>query len=87
VSTYLEYRYIQAGQTELLQGGIAYKLGRRYLIGCTPQYDLLANKMRAISGTVTRTFNDFDLQFEAGYDVIRDSPSVSLRFGLPAGGG
>ena len=87
VSTYLEYRYIQAGQTELLQAGIAYKLGRRYLIGCTPQYDLLANEMRAISGTVTRTFNDFDLQFEAGYDVIRDSPSVSLRFGLPAGGG
>ena len=87
VSTYLEYRYIQAGRTELVQAGIAYKLGRRYLIGCTPQYDLLANEMRAITGTVTRTFNDFDLQFEAGYDVIRDSPSVSLRFGLPASGG
>jgi len=86
VSTYLEYRYIQAGQTELLQAGVAYKLGRRYLIGCTPQYDLIANDIRAISGTVTRTFNDFDLEFEAGYDVIRDSPSVSLRFALPVGG-
>ncbi len=48
------------------------------MVGVTPQYDLRANDMRAINAVLTRTFTDFDLQFEAGYDVIRDSPTFSL---------
>lgn len=83
MSTYLEYRYIKPGQTELIQGGVAYEIGRRYVVGITPQYDLVANEIRAINGVLTRTFTDFDLQLEGGYDVIRDSPSFSLRFALP----
>jgi hypothetical protein len=53
------------------------------VIGITPQYDLVANEIRAISGAVTRTFTDFDLQLEGGYDVIRNSPTFSLKFALP----
>lgn len=83
MSTYLEYRYIRPGETELVQGGVAYEVGRRYVVGVTPQYDLVENEIRAINGVITRTFTDFDLQFEGGYDVIRDSPSFSLRFALP----
>ena len=30
----------------------------------------------------SHTHADIDLQFEGGYDVIRDSPSFSLRFAL-----
>ena len=86
MSTYLEYRYIKPGQTELLEGGLAYEVGRRYVLGVTPQYDLRANDIRAVNAILTRTFTDFDLQFEGGYDVIRDSPTFSLRFALPSQG-
>jgi hypothetical protein len=86
MSTYLEYRYIKPGQTELLQGGVAYEVGRRYILGVTPQYDLRANDLRAINAVLTRTFTDFDLQFEGGFDVIRDSPTFSLRLALPSQG-
>ena len=85
MSTYLEYRYIQPGQTELIQGGVAYELGKRYIIGITPQYDLRANELRSISGALTRTFSDFDLAVQGGYDVIRDTPTFSVRLSLPPG--
>lgn len=85
MSTYLEYRYIKPGETELIQGGIAYEVGRRYVVGVTPQYDLRASELRAISATLTRTFTDFDLQVEGGYDVIRNSPTFSMRFAIPPG--
>lgn len=87
MSTYLEYRMLSAGNTELLQGGIAYQVGRRYVVGVTPQYDLHKNEIRAINSTLTRSFTDFELALVAGYDVIRDSPSVSVRFALPPGSG
>lgn len=85
MSTYLEYRYINPGDTELLQGGVAYEVGRRYIVGVTPQYDLQRTELRAINASLTRTFTDFDLQLQGGYDVIRDSPSFSLRVSLPPG--
>jgi hypothetical protein len=78
---------LSAGNTELLQGGIAYQVGRRYVVGVTPQYDLHKNEIRAINSTLTRSFTDFELALVAGYDVIRDSPSVSVRFALPPGSG
>ncbi|MED5506351.1 MAG: hypothetical protein VX684_00760, partial [Planctomycetota bacterium] len=84
MSTYLEYRYIQPGETELIQGGVAYELGKRYQIGITPQYDLKANDLRSINGVLTRTFSDFELTLQGGFDVIRDSPTFSVRFALPA---
>ena len=83
MSTYLEYRYIQPGETELVQGGVAYQLGKRYQIGITPQYDLKANDLRSINGVLTRTFSDFELTLQGGFDVIRDSPTFSVRFALP----
>ena len=85
MTTYLEYRYIQPGETELIQGGVAYELGKRYVIGVTPQYDLRANELRSISGVLTRTFSDFDLSVQGGFDVIRDTPTFSVRFSLPPG--
>ena len=85
MTTYLEYRYIQPGETELIQGGVAYELGKRYTIGITPQYDLKANDLRSISGVLTRTFSDFDLSVQGGFDVIRDEPTFSVRFSLPPG--
>lgn len=85
MSTYLEYRYLKVGISELLQGGVAYQFGRRYVVGVTPQYDIANSELRAITARLTRTFNDFDLSFQGGYDVVRDSPSISVRFALPPG--
>jgi hypothetical protein len=85
MSTYLEYRYLKVGLSELLQGGVAYQFGRRYVVGVTPQYDIANSEMRAINATLTRTFTDFDLSVQGGYDVVRDSPSFSIRFALPPG--
>ena len=55
------------------------------MIGVTPQYDLRANELRSISGVLTRTFSDFDLSVQGGFDVIRDTPTFSVRFSLPPG--
>ena len=85
VSTYLEYRYIAPTSSELLQAGVLYRAGKRYLIAVSPQYDLEAGEMRAVAGSLTRTFPDFDLSASAGYDLIEDDTFVGLSLSIPAG--
>jgi hypothetical protein len=85
VSTYLEYRYIAPTSSELLQAGALYRVGKRYLIAVSPQYDLEAGEMRAVAGSLTRTFPDFDLSASAGYDLIEDDTFVGLSLSIPAG--
>ncbi len=84
VSTYIEYRYIAPTESELLQAGFLYRAGKRYLIACSPQYDLRVGDMRAISGVITRNFPDFDLSANAGYDLIEDNTFVGLSLSIPA---
>lgn len=84
VSTYVEYRYIAPTESELLQAGFLYRAGKRYLIAASPQYDLRANEMRAVSGVITRNFPDFDLSANAGYDLIEDNTFVGLSLAIPA---
>jgi hypothetical protein len=85
VSTYLEYRYLAPTSSELLQAGFLYRAGKRYLIAFSPQYDLQAGEMRAVAGSITRTFPDFDLNMNAGYDLIEDDTFVGLSLSIPAG--
>jgi hypothetical protein len=87
LSTYLEYRYLAPTATELLQAGVIYRLGQRYVLACSPQYDLLADDFRAISGSLTRTFPDYDLSLTAGYDRIEDDAFFGLSLSIPAGSG
>jgi len=84
-STYLEYRYLAPTASELLQAGLLYRAGKRYLIALSPQYDLNAGDFRAVSGSLVRTFPDFDLSASAGYDLIEDRTTVGLSLSIPAG--
>lgn len=85
VSTYLEYRYLAPTTTELLQAGVLYRVGKRYLLAFSPQYDLEAGEFRAVSGSLTRGFPDFDMNANAGYDLIEDDTFVGLSLSIPAG--
>lgn len=84
-STYIEYRYVAPTSTELLQVGVLYEVGKRYLLSLSPQYDLEAGEFRAVSGSVTRTFPDFDLNADAGYDLVQDQTFVGVSLSIPAG--
>jgi len=84
-STYIEYRYVAPTSTELLQVGLLYEIGKRYMLAVSPQYDLSAGDFRALSGSITRTFPDFDLNADAGYDLVQDQTFVGLSLSIPAG--
>ena len=86
-STFVEYRYIAPTETELLQAGFLYRAGRRYLVAFSPQYDVSAGEMRAVSGAITRTFPDFDLSGRVGYDLIEDRTFFGLSLSMPPGSG
>ncbi len=87
VSTYIEYRYLAPTESELLQAGFLYRAGKRYLIAASPQYDLLAGELRAVAGSVTRTFPDFDFNASVGYDLIEDNTTIGFSLSIPAGSG
>ena len=87
VSTYAEYRYLAPTDSELLQTGVLYSVGPRYLLSASPQYDLDAGEFRAVSGGLNRTFPDFDLNINGGYDLIEDRAYFSLSMSIPAGAG
>jgi hypothetical protein len=86
ISTYIEYRYIAPTLSELLQFGILYQIGKKYLLTFSPQYDLRAGELREIQGGITRTFPDFNLSLVAGYDLIEDQTTASLTLRIPGDG-
>jgi hypothetical protein len=85
VSSYLEYRYLAPTQSELLQAGVLYRVGKRYTLAVSPQYDLEAGEFRAASGSLTRVFPDFDVHANAGYDLIEDDTFVGFSLSIPSG--
>ena len=85
VSTYIEYRYVAPTSTELLQAGALYRISKRYLLAMSPQYDLEAGEFRAVGGSLTRGFPDFDLNANARYDLVEDQTVVGLSLSIPAG--
>ena len=84
-STYLEYRFVAPTESELLQAGVLYRIGRRYLVAVSPQYDIRENEMRAVAGSVARTYPDFDFAFNTRYDLIEDETSLGISLSIPAG--
>ena len=85
VSSYLEYRYLAPTESELLQAGVLYRVGKRYTLAISPQYDLEAGEFRAASGSLTRVFPDFDVNANAGYDLIEDRTFVGFSLSIPSG--
>lgn len=89
VTVYAEYRYVNTfdptGQypaDELLQFGANYQISKAYTLAVTPQYDLVANNMRAISGTLTRNFPDFLLSVGASYNQIVDQATFFVNISV-----
>jgi hypothetical protein len=84
-STFVEYRYLAPTLSELLQAGVLYRAGKLYLIAVSPQYDIREGEFRAVTGSLTRTFPDFDLSATSGYDLIEDRTFVGISLSIPAG--
>ncbi len=89
VTTFLEYRYVNTFDPtgtypadEFLQAGFTYQVSKTYLITVAPQWDLIASDFRAISGSLTREFPDFDLRFSGSYDSIVDEAFFGLSIRL-----
>lgn len=73
--TFVEFRYIDISDNELLSVGWDYKLSKKYKVRLRPQWDFREDKFRAITFSVTRSFPDFDFTFRIRHDDIRDDTS------------
>lgn len=81
LASYVEYRYIMA-QSELLDFGWRYQITPKYNVNFSPQWDFQADRFRAVSLRITRSFPDFDLIFIVRYDDIRDDTLFGASLGL-----
>ena len=81
-STFVEYRYIDASDNELLEVRWAYQLTRKYGIELSPQWDFQEDEFRSVRTTVVRSFPDFDLLFALDVDKIRDETTFAIALRL-----
>ncbi|MEE2906442.1 MAG: hypothetical protein VX527_01275 [Planctomycetota bacterium] len=80
-STFVEYRFVEAGESKILSLGANYEISDTYVIAVLPQYDFNEDKFQSIRADVTRAFPDFDLSIFVDYDSIRGE----TRFGASLG--
>ena len=80
-STFVEYRYVEAGESKILSLGANYQISDTYVIAVLPQYDFSADKFQSVRADITRAFPDFDLSIFVDYDQIRGE----TRFGASLG--
>ena len=80
--TYLEYRRLDASETELLELGWQYRLSPTYSVLLRPTWDLQTDDFRAVNLTVTRRFPDVDLRVSVNYDEFRDETSFGTSLGF-----
>lgn len=82
LSTIVEYRYIKAGDSQLLEIGWDYQMTRKYKVSLRPQWDFAANDLRAISLILTRAFPDFNFTFLIRQDRIANEVTVGASVDL-----
>lgn len=82
LTTYVEYRHIDADNSELLGVGWIYQLTPKYKLVVNPQYDFREGDFRSFNFKLTRSFPDFDFTFQVRYDQIRDDTAVGASLGL-----
>jgi hypothetical protein len=71
-STHVEYRFIEASDTQLLGVSWNYRLTPKYGVRLSPSWDFRADELRAVRMRLIRTFPDFALEFMVDYDQIAD---------------
>ncbi len=82
LATYVEYRYLEASDNELLEIGWSYRLTPKYRVFLSPQWDFKANEFRAVSLTIIRRFPDFDVSFNVIHDEIADETTFGASLQL-----
>ncbi len=82
LSTYIEYRYIDISENELLAIGWDYRLTPKYRVTLRPQWDLREDEFRAVRLGVTRSFPDFDFTIQIRHDEIRDDTTLAASMDL-----
>ncbi|MCI0366428.1 MAG: LPS assembly protein LptD [Phycisphaerales bacterium] len=82
LSTYVEYRFIRPGKSELLAVGWNYQLTPKYRIAIVPQYDFRAEDFRSLDARLTRGFPDFNFTLRVKYDRIGDETTIGAMLEL-----
>ncbi len=82
LSTFVEYRYIDISENELLAIGWDYQLTPKYRVILRPQWDLREDEFRAVRFGVTRSFPDFDFTIQIRHDEIRDDTTLAASMDL-----
>ncbi|MHC4415868.1 MAG: LPS assembly protein LptD [Planctomycetota bacterium] len=82
LATFVEYRYLDASENELLEIGWSYLLTPKYRVSLRPQWDFQANEFRSVSLRVVRRFPEFDLTIQVRHDEIKDDTSLGASIGL-----
>lgn len=82
LTTYIEYRFIDASSSELLAIGWTYQLTPKYQVAIAPQWDFRADDLRSMNFKLTRSFPDFDFTLAVRYDQIADETSVGASLNI-----
>ena len=82
LSTYVEYRFIDANDTKLLGVGWQYDITSKYNVLLLPQWDFVASDFRAITLVLVRRFPDFDFTLRITRDEITDQTTLGASLDL-----
>ncbi|MHC4082243.1 MAG: LPS assembly protein LptD [Planctomycetota bacterium] len=82
LATFVEYRYIDASDNELLEVGWNYELTPKYRVSLRPQWDFDEDDFRAVRLIVTRSFPDFQIAVEVRRDEIEDETTIGASMDL-----
>jgi len=80
--SYVEYRFIEASESELLAVNWDYELTKTYRINLRPEWDFREDEFRAVRFGVDRRFPDFVLRVAVRFDQIRDDTTFSATLAL-----
>ncbi len=80
--TYVEFRYLDASATQLLDVSWAYRLTPKHRVALSPQWDFKADEFRAVKLQVTRSFPDLEFTIAVRHDEIKDDTSVGASIGM-----
>jgi hypothetical protein len=80
--TYVEYRFIEVDDTELLGIDWQYQITRKYRVEFSPQYSFHHDDLQYVAFRLTRGFPDFELTLQVRYDQIRDDTSLGASMGF-----
>lgn len=82
LTTYIEYRQLDASETELVDIGWLYRLSPTYRVFLGPTWDVTEDSFRSVNVSVTRSFPDIDFRVSVNYDDFRDETSFGASLGF-----